>query len=139
MTNRGKNGHYRKQQMKVLFNLTMGHKSLSIVIYTYIYKYMPRKNWLWHTAQFGYALNLFTMETLCLIDYLINGDSNGGIIREKLRDNQGSLNAVCWNPMTIHFIILFFPRTFNYFILKSLEFMVGGSIFKTFASTLCKR
>lgn len=100
---------------------------------------MPRKNWLWHTAQFGYALNLFTMETLCLIDYLINGDSNGGIIREELRDNQGSLNAVCWNPMTIHFIILFFPRTFNYFILKSLEFMVGGSIFKTFASTLCKR
>lgn len=56
---------------------------------------MPRKNWLWHTAQFGYALNLFTMETLCLIDYLINGDSNGGIIREELRDNQGSLNAVC--------------------------------------------
>lgn len=52
---------------------------------------MPRKNWLWHTAQFGYALNLFTMETLCLIDYLINGDSNGGIIREELRDNQGSL------------------------------------------------
>lgn len=100
---------------------------------------MPRKNWLWHTAQFGYALNLFTMETLCLIDYLINGDSNGGIIREELRDNQGSLNAVCWNPMTIQFIILFFPRTFNYFILKSLEFMVGGSIFKTFASTLCKR
>lgn len=35
----------------------------------------------------GYALNLFTMETLCLIDYLINGDSNGGIIREELRDN----------------------------------------------------
>lgn len=60
----------------------MGHKSLSIVIYIYIYKYMPRKNWLWHTAQFGYALNLFTMETLCLIDYLINGDSNGGIIRQ---------------------------------------------------------
>lgn len=90
----------------------MGHKSLSIVIYVYINICQEKTD--------------FTMETLCLIDYLINGDSNGGIIREELRDNQGSLNAVCWNPMTIHFIILFFPRTFNYFILKSLEFMVGG-------------
>lgn len=35
----------------------------------------------------GYVLNFFIMEILCLIDYLINGDSNGGIIREELRDN----------------------------------------------------
>lgn len=55
----------------------MGHKSLSIVIYIYINICQEKTD--------------FTMETLCLIDYLINGDSNGGIIREELRDNQGSL------------------------------------------------
>lgn len=56
---------------------------------------MPRKNWLWHTAQFGYALNLFTMETLCLIDYLINRDSNGGTVYHKRRIKGQSRKPEC--------------------------------------------
>lgn len=53
----------------------MDHKNLRIVIYIYIYIQhciYAKKKLIVTYSSVGYALNVITMETLCLIDHLIN-------------------------------------------------------------------